>query len=70
VIDAPTVMDAQGATGPAAMSLAANGGGWTVTVSVNPSWLEASGRVFPVVIDPDVRRCQGVCVRGSTNQPE
>jgi RHS repeat-associated protein len=48
----PTVRDANGAAGTASMTLATSPSGWVVTVNVDPAWLAASGRAFPVTIDP------------------
>ncbi len=50
VLAAPTVVDAAGAKGPITMSL----DGDTVTMTVDPQWLSADGRAFPVTIDPTV----------------
>jgi RHS repeat-associated protein len=50
VIDAPTVTDAAGAVGTASYGL--NAAGTAVTLSLDPSWLAAPGRVFPVTVDP------------------
>jgi RHS repeat-associated protein len=49
-IAAPTVTDAAGTSGPAAWTLAANGN--TLTLSLDPTWLSAPGRAFPVTVDP------------------
>jgi hypothetical protein len=50
VIDAPTATDAAGAVGSASYAL--NAAGTAVTLSLDPSWLAAPGRVFPVTVDP------------------
>jgi RHS repeat-associated protein len=49
-IDAPTVTDAAGAVG--SVSFALNAAGTAVTLSLDPSWLAAPGRAFPVTVDP------------------
>jgi RHS repeat-associated protein len=55
-VPAPVVVDASGsdAASSAAVSLASTSvaGGLTVTVAVDPAWLAAAGRVWPVTIDP------------------
>ena len=50
-IEAPSVKDAAGIVGPATMSLL---GGDQVSVTIDPSWLKAPGRAFPVTLDPTV----------------
>jgi hypothetical protein len=49
-VAAPTVVDAAGASGTASWALSADG--TTMTLSVDPTWLSAPGRAFPVVVDP------------------
>jgi len=49
-IAAPTVTDAAGTSGSALWSL--NADHTAVTLTVDPTWLAASSRVFPVTIDP------------------
>ena len=49
-IAAPTVSDATGASGPASWHQS----GTTLTLSLDPTWLTASGRAFPVTVDPSV----------------
>lgn len=57
---APTVADANSAA-PTSEQVSyqlapREGGGWVLTVSVDPEWLEAPERTFPVRIDPTVTR--------------
>jgi RHS repeat-associated protein len=57
---APTVADA-GSLAPSADQVSyqlspREGGAWVLTVSVNPEWLEAPGRSWPVRIDPSVTK--------------
>jgi RHS repeat-associated protein len=47
---APTVTDAAGAVGPASFVL--NAAGTSLTLTVDPTWLGAPARVFPVTVDP------------------
>jgi RHS repeat-associated protein len=49
-ISAPTVIDAAGVVGSASYAL--NAAGTAVTLSLDPSWLTAAARVFPVTVDP------------------
>jgi hypothetical protein len=49
-IAAPTVTDAAGASGAATYAL--NAAGTAVTLNLDPSWLAAPGRAFPVTVDP------------------
>ena len=48
----PTVTDAAGVTGTATYTLSADG--TTLTLNLDPTWLSASGRAFPVAVDPSV----------------
>ncbi len=50
-ISPPTVRDAAGVASASAVTLTVAGD--TVTETVDPSWLSASGRAFPVDVDPD-----------------
>jgi RHS repeat-associated protein len=55
---APTLADsshtAAGDSPNATLRAVPAGAGWTVTLAADPAWLEAPGRVWPVVIDPTV----------------
>lgn len=50
VMAPPTVTDAAGNVGTASLTLSQDAK--SVTVSVDPSWLSAPGRTFPVIVDP------------------
>jgi RHS repeat-associated protein len=47
---APTVSDAAGTSGPATLTL--NPDGTSVTLAISSTWLSATGRAFPVTVDP------------------
>jgi RHS repeat-associated protein len=49
-IGAPTVTDGSGASGPAGWQLS----GSALTLSLDPTWLSAPGRAYPVIVDPSV----------------
>jgi RHS repeat-associated protein len=51
-IAAPTVTDASGATGSASYAL--NAAGNVLTLTMDPTWLSAPGRAFPVTVDPSI----------------
>jgi RHS repeat-associated protein len=59
-LPAPTVADADmqaPATEPVSYQLApGQGGAWILTVSLDPQWLEAPGRSWPVRIDPSMTK--------------
>ena len=54
--------DAQGqplptaAAGPVTMTLSGSGPSYQITLTPDMSWLQASGRRFPVAIDPTLDR--------------
>jgi RHS repeat-associated protein len=50
VIAPPTVNDAAGNVGTASLTLSQDAK--SVTVSIDPAWLSAAGRAFPVTVDP------------------
>jgi RHS repeat-associated protein len=51
-IAAPSVKDAAGSVGSATFTL--NAAATALTLTVDPTWLSAPGRAFPVTIDPSV----------------
>ena len=57
IIEAPVVRDAspdpaaQGASAPASLALATAGGNQSVTVTIEPAWLQNPARIFPVTVD-------------------
>lgn len=52
MLPAPTVVDAAGAAAAASFALTGAGSTMTLTLAVDPTWLHAAGRVFPVTVDP------------------
>ncbi|MHB8468190.1 MAG: RHS repeat-associated core domain-containing protein [Gaiellaceae bacterium] len=54
-LQAPSVVDASGAAGTVSARLAPAAAGFSLLqVSVDPVWLHAAGRVFPVTVDPTI----------------
>ena len=51
----PVAADSSGDVAPRAgttMSVGKDGAGWTLSVSLDPAWVKAPGRAFPVTLDP------------------
>ncbi|MHB1682270.1 MAG: DNRLRE domain-containing protein [Bacilli bacterium] len=70
LIPNPVVTDAHGAVSRTAATLQVvpdHTGRLTVTIRLNPKWLQASGRAFPVTIDPSIVQVTGPALPHSIN---